>query len=50
VLTALITRDDMVDGELVSFLATILAGIVVAVENLKAGQLSLRARALDYIG
>jgi hypothetical protein len=49
VFTTLVAWDDMVDGELVSFLAAILADIVVAVENLKAGQLSLGVRALDYI-
>ena len=48
--TTLVAWNDMVDGELVSFLAAILAGIVIAAEDLKAGQLSLQARALNYIG
>lgn len=37
VLTTPVSGNDMVQGKLMSLPATILAGILVAVENLKAG-------------
>ena len=42
-LSALVSRDDMVQGKLSSFLTTILTGVLVTFENLKSGQLSRRA-------
>ena len=35
--TASVSGDDMVQGKLMGRLATILAGVLVAVENLKSG-------------
>ena len=48
--STLVARDDMVNGKLVSILAAVLAGIVVATEHLEPGQLSLGAGTLDYMG
>ena len=50
VFTTSVSRDDMVQGKLMGLLATILAGILVTVENLKAGQPSLGAGTLNHIG
>jgi len=40
----------MVQGKLVRFLAAVLAGMVVTIENLQAGQLPLGSRALNHMG
>ena len=45
-----IAGDDMVQGKLMRFLAAVLAGMVVTVENLQAGQLPLKSRALNHMG
>ena len=51
VLATAIPGDDMVQSELSSYLTTILAGILVAVEHLKAGQLSLTPKwAFNQVG
>ena len=51
VLTTPVARNDMVQGKLPGFLTAILAGVLVAVENLKASQLSISSeRALNQIG
>ena len=50
VLTTPVAWNDVVQGKLPSFLTAILAGVVVAIENLKASQSSLRPRALYHTG
>jgi hypothetical protein len=49
VFTTSISWDDMVQGKLANFLTTILADVVVTVENLKASQLPLVPGTLNYI-
>ena len=44
-----VSRDDMVQGKLAGLLAAILAGVAVAVENLKASQLSLAAGTFNQV-
>jgi len=45
-----VSWDDMVQGKLSSFPATILAGVLVTFENLESGQLSLKPKgALNHI-
>jgi hypothetical protein len=48
VLAAAVSRDNMVQGKLFGFLATVLAGVVVAAKNAKASKLYLRSRALNH--
>jgi len=49
-LTTPVSRDDMVQGKLPGFLTAILADVLVAVENLKASQLSISSeRALNQV-
>ena len=50
VLAIEVSRDNVVQGNLPDFLTAILAGILVAVENLKASQLSLWPGALNHVG
>lgn len=47
VLAAAVSWDNVVQGKLSAFSAAILAGVVVTVENAKAGQLSLLSGALN---
>ena len=44
-----VSRDDMVQGKLAGLLAAILAGVAVAIENLKASQLSLAAGTFNQV-
>ena len=44
-----VSRDDMVQGKLTGLLAAILAGVAVAIENLKASQFSLAAGTLNQV-
>jgi hypothetical protein len=46
---AQVTRQDVVDGQVVYFPSTVLAGIIVAAENLAPGQFDSRARAMNHI-
>ncbi len=50
VLTVPVAWNDMIQGKMSGFLTAILAGKVVAIENLKAGQLPLLPWALNHIG
>ena len=48
--TTPVAGNNVVQGKLLGYLATILAGVSVTVKNLQAGQPSFRSRAFDYIG
>ena len=50
VLASKMSWDNMVQGKLPDLLTAILAGILVAVENLKASQLPFRPGTLNHMG
>jgi hypothetical protein len=50
VLAAVVAGDNVVQGKLSAFFATVLADILVTVKNLKAGEPSLWSRTLNHAG